>query len=761
MPSPTPEEIQREQERLELIQKQNAAAKELASTYEKMAKTAGGLNNEEKEILDISKKISKAASETEKSTNKRLDKTSSVKDLNKSIQALQFSQLKNADIANKLEKAKIDAINESLSARVREIDLNKKLAAELDKQQEIQDRIEEIKRAQGPLDKAALALAREEEKSSKAVLDIHEKNLKKTIETKDQQRNLAIQLDDAAKAHQTIIKEQQEELELTKKEIALRQQKSILDALEEKFNVKKIKDMMTLGGLFKVMLESALKFNEISVQISKNLGYGASEANRVTDNLVSVAQNSSNINVTLKNAGEAMNELNTSTGLVAEYSADTLETQIMLTKQFGLQADEAAGIYRLSVLNNKSASDTNKAMVGAFVAARNSFKVGANFKQVMAEAAKVSGQLAATLGYNPERITKAVVAMKAFGTTLEQTKAQGDALLNFESSIENELKAELLTGEQMNLERARAAALAGDQVALAEELANQGMTLEKFSSMNVLAQKAYAEALGLNADQLSDQLQKQKQAEESGKTLAQITEEEALEAQKRQTIQEKFNGAIEKLQDFFGNLVAGPLGKFLDILSTAMGYITSIGAGLAVWYTTSKLIAGSQALIAWYSQQKLIADRLGVGVGNVVIAQLGRMLGISTAKAVAETTAATALSFGTLLPIILGAGAAIYGLISSFKGDDIMSEGGYGKRTLLAPEGAIKLNDKDTVVAGTNLGGGGGGEAISPSIDLTPMIAAINSVKASIDRLYEKDTSVNMDGKKVGSTLTQGSYKVA
>jgi hypothetical protein len=400
-------------------------------------------------------------------------------------------------------------------------------------------------------------------------------------------------------------------------------------------------------------------------------------------------------------------------------------------------------------------------MVSAFVAARNSFKVGANFKQVMAEAAKVSGQLAATLGYNPERITKAVVAMKAFGTTLEQTKAQGDALLNFESSIENELRAELLTGEQMNLERARAAALAGDQVALAEELANQGMTLEKFSSMNVLAQEAYAEALGLNADQLSDQLQKQKQAEESGKTLAQITEEEALEAQKRQTIQEKFNGAIEKLQDFFGNLVAGPLGKFLDILSTAMGYITSIGAGLAVWYTTSKLIAGSQALIAWYSQQKLIADRLGVGVGNVVIAQLGRMLGISTAKAVAETTAATALSFGTLLPIILGAGAAIYGLISSFKGDDIMSEGGYGKRTLLAPEGAIKLNDKDTVVAGTNLGGGGGGEAISPSIDLTPMIAAINSVKASIDRLYEKDTSVNMDGKKVGSTLTQGSYKVA
>jgi hypothetical protein len=33
--------------------------------------------------------------------------------------------------------------------------------------------------------------------------------------------------------------------------------------------------------------------------------------------------------------------------------------------------------------------------------------------------------------------------------------------------------------------------------------------------------------------------------------------------------------------------------------------------------------------------------------------------------------------------------------------------GGYGKRTLLGPEGAIALNNKDTIVAGTNLFGKG------------------------------------------------------
>jgi hypothetical protein len=91
------------------------------------------------------------------------------------------------------------------------------------------------------------------------------------------------------------------------------------------------------------------------------------------------------------------------------------------------------------------------------------------------------------------------------------------------------------------------------------------------------------------------------------------------------------------------------------------------------------------------------------------------------------------------------------------KGDDVVSPG-YGKRVLSTPEGSIALNNKDTIVAGTDLGGGGGS---MPSIDLTPMIAAINEVRAAVDRLYSKDQSINMDGKKVGTTLVQGSYKVA
>lgn len=466
-----------------------------------------------------------------------------------------------------------------------------------------------------------------------------------------------------------------------------------LNGLQEKFNLKQIQELFTLTGLFKVLIDAGFRFSKISTEIGKNLGYGADNANRTTANLVKVSQDSTNINVTLQNAAEAMNELSTSTGFVAEYSADALETQIMLTKQFGLQAEEAAGIYKLSVLTGKSSKAVNDAMVSAYVATRNQLRVGVPFKAAIAEAAKVSGQLAANLQNNPEQIVKAVVQAKALGTTLEQVKSQGESLLNFESSIENELKAELLTGKQLNLERARAAALTGDQVALAEELNKNVGSLEEFQKMNVIQQKTLAEAVGLTADQLAEQLRRQKLAVESGKSLAQITEEEAKQAQERQNAQDKFNLAITKLQDLVGNLVAGPFGQLLDMVSSIATIIL-----------------------------KIIQPFISVA--------------------------------GAILNPILG---GISGALGAMIGDDIV---GYGARTLITPQGAVALNNNDTVIAGTNLskgddvislpkgslnlGGSGGNDVVNAIKDLKqtlvnrPAQAFIQGENAFVSRVTTK-----------------------
>ena len=278
--------------------------------------------------------------------------------------------------------------------------------------------------------------------------------------------------------------------------------------------------------------------------------------------------------------------------------------------------------------------------------------------------------------------------------------------------------------------------------------------------MNVLQQKALAEAVGLTTDQLADQLRKQKIAQETGKSLAQITKEEAIDAEKRQGVQDKFNQAVLKLQDFFGNLVAGPVGQLLEMLSQALNLINYILTPIQLLFDFAKSIGEAFGGLL---------DKLGF---------IGKLLkGIASLAIVyAAYSAYASLAMIPIVGPVLGgiAAAAIasagFAMLNSKKGDDVMSEGGYGKRTLLAPEGAIKLNDKDTVIAGTDLGGGGGlgggdrdkGSMGGSSIDITPMVTAINEVKAAVRELMNRPVIINMDSKQVGSSLVQNaSYKSA
>ena len=60
---------------------------------------------------------------------------------------------------------------------------------------------------------------------------------------------------------------------------------------------------------------------------------------------------------------------------------------------------------------------------------------------------------------------------------------------------------------------------------------------------------------------------------------------------------------------------------------------------------------------------------------------------------------------GPALGIAAAVAAAALGYQYYNKADDMMSPGGgsgYGSRTLMGPEGAIALNNRDTVIAGTD-----------------------------------------------------------
>jgi len=71
------------------------------------------------------------------------------------------------------------------------------------------------------------------------------------------------------------------------------------------------------------------------------------------------------------------------------------------------------------------------------------------------------------------------------------------------------MEAELLTGKQLNLEKAREAALAGDTATLQSEIASQLGSIEEFNRMNVYQQEAFAKSIGLSRGELAGMLDAQ------------------------------------------------------------------------------------------------------------------------------------------------------------------------------------------------------------------------------------------------------------
>jgi hypothetical protein len=376
----------------------------------------------------------------------------------------------------------------------------------------------------------------------------------------------------------------------------------------------------TIGKLLQGVVEYANHFDNETIKIQRDLGLAKNAAAEMNMELEHAAQH---IGRTHKDTVQANADLNEFLGTSVMLSEKQLADQVALTKNAGLEADVREGIYKFSQLNGKSQEEV-------FDSIGKQNKGILSNKKVLSEVAKTSGQLAAQYKNNPELLGKAVVQAQKLGMTLEQTKKISQGLLNFEDSISAELEAELLTGQDLNLERARGLALQGDTAGAAEELMkNLGPNgLGKFQNMNVIQQEAYAKALGMSADELSDSLVKQKQlnsldaqsrSELKKKVEALKAEGKAEQASELERLaiknksvslaeqelsnSEKQAEAAEQLKQSFNAFMVGPVTKAMNFFNGVMKSIAdskilqALVGGIGLAATAAGIIMVGRSII--------------------------------------------------------------------------------------------------------------------------------------------------------------------
>jgi DNA-binding XRE family transcriptional regulator len=602
-----------------------------------------------------------------------------------------------------------------------------------------------------------------------------------------------------------------------------------------------LKDPLVIISFLVTQIISAFKSLDDGIgQFAKGMNVTYQDAAKLNNEFNNIANSSMDVAVTTKGIRDTMLAMGQAMGSNAILNAKDAVTFTKLREQAGLTNDELAEMEKLSLATGTSLEkNVENTLYAAKTTALNN-GVLLNEKQIMQEVAKASAATKLSLANNPEALAKAAAQAKALGMNLEQVNSIADKMLDIESSISNELEAELLTGKNLNLEQARLYALNNDMEGLSREIAKNFGSAAEFSKMNRLQQEAAAKAVGMSREELAKTLTDQealkglsgKQAEDAkaaleaararGMSEADIKKQGIEGLMKQQSMQERFNQSIEKLKEIFVSLVAPlmpvldifamilkPVGLIAGIIGKIVGSVTGLvgglleskgvlvtiasivtGLGVAMNYTAIQtgIISAQKKMSLMWDERGLILEKGKAAVQGVQLGYQAAMGSYAAKKAIVEKgglvrsigeAAMKAISSLASIPVVGWAlGLAAAGTVAALgykfmQGNDVVSPGGYGKRTLMGPEGAIALNDKDTVIAGTNLFDKKGDDVVSepgkittfkkeneikaPSggTDMSAIIAKLDALTAAVQSFGTKpvQVAVTMDGKKVAEGL--------
>ena len=223
------------------------------------------------------------------------------------------------------------------------------------------------------------------------------------------------------------------------------------------------------------------------------------------------------------------------------------------------------------------------------------------------------------------------------------------------------------------MEKARAAALDGDLVTLGKELQKQGVTQEKFASMNRIEQESIAKAMGMtresmadmfveqqalanlnkiegvNADSMNDaikqrleQINKIEDADKRKLALEELKKtkgaEELIQQQRNLTLQEKQEQIMEQMSDVFAKMlpILDTIHSIFNFIAENITDISNMAMKFGSILTGGQIAKGIKALKGGFTS---IGDTIKSVIGGVK--QIGGAVDDAT-KAVTGTASKAA-----------------------------------------------------------------------------------------------------------------------
>lgn len=321
-------------------------------------------------------------------------------------------------------------------------------------------------------------------------------------------------LNNQIKLNRDIINAEINHIENAKREIEmlnaetelLKKQKIITESIKTvvKAIAAELKIPTSFAELLKATYDRFKEIDKIATDIRQQFGLFPAQAKELNSQimhsvteLAAFGASAADVGATLKSLGGEFNYLTTK-------NKDLVNDVTLLNKQFGISAEVSSKFLKvMGGVSSKSAEST-KYMLNFAGAAAQAYGVGLN--DVMNDVANASDDTRMYAGKNADEMVRAAAQARQMGTSLDNMAKTSKGLLDFESSIQNELKASALIGKNINFNEARRLAFQGKTVEANKIILEQAKKI-KFNQLNPIAQEAYAKAAGKSVKELQDMLE--------------------------------------------------------------------------------------------------------------------------------------------------------------------------------------------------------------------------------------------------------------
>jgi len=277
-----------------------------------------------------------------------------------------------------------------------------------------------------------------------------------------------------------------------------------------------------IAAAFAGILLAIRAIRKASFDLSEDLGVSRKEARDLLPELKgsqmafeAIGMDGSKIQSTLKEIGSEFGSLENMT--VA--NARNIE---MFAQNAGVAGSEVVKFNKVMMDLTGSSFDVSTNMAKTAVNMAKSANVSS--AKVLSDMASSAGKFAEFSMNGAEGFAAAAVEAAKVGASVEGILGAADKLLDFESSITAQFKAQVLTGKQINTERARQLSLDGDIAGLTQEIQSIVGSVGDIQSLNVIQRQSVADAIGISvADLLRISRGEQAQQQETVQDKLSIT----------------------------------------------------------------------------------------------------------------------------------------------------------------------------------------------------------------------------------------------